>query len=103
MTTVHTHVYHIIGTQLYTCSISPRRQNLGQVEIDDLEAKWMQQQYERDICEEEEGAEKVTGYDEDDYDDDDGGDEKTANGPTGGGGGPSAIHMDLFYNNNDHE
>ena len=101
---MHTHVHHIIGTQLYTCSISPRRQNLGQVEIDDLEAKWMQQQYERDICEEEEGAENATGYDEDDYDDDDdGGDEKTANGPTGGGGGPSAIHMDLFYNKNDHE
>ncbi len=100
MTTMHTHVYHIIGTQLYTCSISPRRQNLGQVEIDDLEAKWMQQQYERDICEEEEGAENATGYDDDDYDDDD---EKTANGPTGGGGGPSAIHMDLFYNINDHE
>jgi hypothetical protein len=100
VTTMHTHVYHIIGTQLYTCSISPRRQNLGQVEIDDLEAKWMQQQYERDICEEEEGAENATGYDDDDYDDDD---EKTANGPTGGGGGPSAIHMDLFYNINDHE
>jgi hypothetical protein len=64
----------------------------------------MQQQYERDICEEEEGAENATGYDEDDYDDDDdGGDEKTANGLTGGGGGPSAIHMDLFYNINDHE
>ena len=52
------------------------------------------QQYERDVCEEEEGAENATDYGDDDYDNDDG-DEKTAR--------PSAIHMDLFYNNNDHE
>jgi hypothetical protein len=60
------------------------------------------QQYERDVCEEEEGAENATDYGDDDYDNDDG-DEKTASGPRGGGGGPSTIHMDLFYNNNDHE
>ena len=64
------------------------------------------QQYERDARKGEGGDENATDDDDDDdhdHDhDDDGGDEMSANGPTGGGG-PSAIHMDLFYNDNDRE
>ncbi|KAL3783946.1 hypothetical protein ACHAW5_010460 [Stephanodiscus triporus] len=55
--------------------------NLGQIETNDLEAKWMN-------AFEEDGGEDTT--------DNEGG--KAANGLTGG---PSTIHMDLFYS--DHE
>ena len=68
------------------------------------------QQYECDAREGEGGDENATDDDDDhdnhddhndhDHDHEDGGDEMSANGPTGGGG-PSAIHMDLFYNDND--
>jgi len=56
--------------------------NIGQMEIDDLEAKW-EQQYEYNSFEEEGGENAMEA--------DDGG--KTA--------GSSPVHMELFYNNQD--
>jgi hypothetical protein len=53
------------------------------------------QQYDRNAFEGGDGGDDAA---EDDGD----GDEEYTDGPSGGGG-QSAIHMDLFYNYNDHE
>jgi hypothetical protein len=61
-------------------------QNLGQMDIQNLEAKWMQQH----------SNSKAWG---DDCDDEEMNDQRPNNdGSVNNAGGPSPIHMELFYN-----
>lgn len=66
--------------------------NIGQMEIDDLEAKWEQQYACNDY--EEEGNENTTSAN---------GGNAVNNSLAVGGGGGSPVHMDLFYNNQEYD